>query len=299
MPRRAPPAPRPGRRARTGPAAPACAGGPPAPQRPPRARRRRAHGRGASRPPPHVLSPSRDRGPPASSALPRGAARRSVSTATWAARARAAAAARLSVSCSVSSAAEATAPRRGPASPSARVSAARAPRASARRRPATSAAASSSPARARDACCSACAARRRTCGRSSARMSSTRARFASASASCSSALPAAPLVPPDAGDLLEQRPPLLRPQRERLVHHPLADEQEGVVGEVRRVEQVHEIAQADPLAVQQVLVLARAEQPPPELDAGEIDRQEAVRVVEDERDVGHAERGPASPSRRT
>ena len=56
---------------------------------------------------------------------------------------------------------------------------------------------------------------------------------------------APPLVAPDAGDLLEQRPPLLGPQRERLVDHALADEQERVVGEVRRVEQVDEVAQPD------------------------------------------------------
>ena len=43
----------------------------------------------------------------------------------------------------------------------------------------------------------------------------------------------AALVAPDAGDLLEQRPALLGPQRERLVDHALADEQERVLGEVR------------------------------------------------------------------
>ena len=55
----------------------------------------------------------------------------------------------------------------------------------------------------------------------------------------------APLVAADAGDLLEQRPPLLGPERERLVDHALADEQERVVGEVGRVEQVDEVAQPD------------------------------------------------------
>ena len=101
---------------------------------------------------------------------------------------------------------------RPPATPRSRRSASRA--AAARRaapsaaRPAASchracaarirASASSSPAVSRDACCSAWAASRRACGRSSARMSSTRARFASDSVSCSSASPAAPLVPSDA-----------------------------------------------------------------------------------------------------
>ena len=55
----------------------------------------------------------------------------------------------------------------------------------------------------------------------------------------------AALVAADAGDLLEQRPALLGPQRQRLVDHALADEQERVVGEVRGVEQVDEVAQPD------------------------------------------------------
>ena len=106
-------------------------------------------------------------------------------------------------------------------------------------------------------------------------------------------LAAAALVAADAGDLLEQRPALLGPQRERLVDHPLADEQEGVVGEVRRVEQVDEVAQPDPLAVQEVVVLARPVEPPAELQDAVVDRQQPVGVVEDEGHVGHPEGGPA------
>ena len=87
---------------------------------------------------------------------------------------------------------------------------------------------------------------------------------------------AAALVAADAGDLLEQRPALLGPQRQRLVDHALADEQERVVGEVRRVEQVDEVAQPDPLLVEEVVVLARAVQPAAELEDLEVDRQQAV-----------------------
>ena len=101
-------------------------------------------------------------------------------------------------------------------------------------------------------------------------------------------LAAAALVAPDPGDLLEQRPALLGPQRERLVDHALADEQERVLGEVRRVEQVDEVAQADPLLVEQVVVLAGAVEAPAELDHVVLDRQQPVGVVEDEGDVGHA-----------
>ena len=104
--------------------------------------------------------------------------------------------------------------------------------------------------------------------------------------------PPAPLVPAHPGDLLEQGPPLLRPQGEGLVDHALPDEQERVVGEMRRVEQVDEVAQADPLLVQQVVVLAGAIETSPQLEDREVDGQQAVRVVDHERDVGHALRRP-------
>ena len=103
---------------------------------------------------------------------------------------------------------------------------------------------------------------------------------------------AAALVATDAGHLLEQRPAFLGAQGQRLVDHPLADEQECVVGEMGRVEQVDQVAQADAALVQEVVVLARAIEPPPELEDPEIDRKQAVGVVEDERDVGHPLRRP-------
>ena len=110
-------------------------------------------------------------------------------------------------------------------------------------------------------------------------------------------LAAPALVAADPGHLLEQRPALLRTQRERLVDHALADEQEGVLGEVRGVQEVHEVLQSDPLLVEQVVVLARAVETPAELDHGVLDRQERVTVVEHERHVRHAraQRAPAGP----
>ena len=162
-----------------------------------------------------------------------------------------------------------------------------------------SAAASSSPAVSRVACCSASWPSRRACGRSSARMSSTRARFPSASVELLLGLAPPPLVAPDAGDLLEQRPPLLGAERQRLVDHALADEQERVLGEVRAVQQVDEVAQPHALAVEQVVVLARAVEAPAELDHAVLDRQQGVAVVEHERHVGHAlgRRASRSPPR--
>ena len=94
----------------------------------------------------------------------------------------------------------------------------------------------------------------------------------------------------DARDLLEQRPSLLRPQGQRLVDHPLADEQECVVGEVSRVEQLDEVAQSNPLLVEQVVVLAGSVEAAAELEDAVVDRQQPIRVVEDEGHVGHAER---------
>ena len=54
-------------------------------------------------------------------------------------------------------------------------------------------------------------------------------------------LPASPVVTPDPGHFLEQRSALLRSQREGLVDHALADEQERIVGKVRGVEQIDEV----------------------------------------------------------
>ncbi len=99
------------------------------------------------------------------------------------------------------------------------------------------------------------------------------------------------LVAPDTGHFLEQRPPLLGPERQRLVHHALADEQERVVGEVGRVQQIDEILEPDPLLVEQVVVLAGSKEPPAELDRLEVDRQQPVLVAENQRHVGHAEGG--------
>ena len=120
-------------------------------------------------------------------------------------------------------------------------------------------------------------------------MSSTRARFDLGLGELVLGLAPATLVASDAGDLLEQRPALLGSQRERLVDHPLADEQERVVGEVGGVEQVDEVAQPDPLLVEQVVVLAGPVEPAAELEDAVVDRQETVGVVEDEGHVGHAE----------
>ncbi len=99
----------------------------------------------------------------------------------------------------------------------------------------------------------------------------------------------AALMPTDPRDLLEQWSPLFGPKRERLIDHALADEEEGVVGEVGAVEEVHEVAQAHPLAIQEIVVLAGAIEPAAKLDDRVLDRQQPIGVVDHELDVGHPE----------
>ncbi len=153
---------------------------------------------------------------------------------------------------------------------------------------ASNAAASSSPIDDRVACCSAWAASRRACGRSFADDVLDPGQVGGRLGELLLGLAATPLVPPHPGDLLEQRPALLGSHRQRLVDHPLPDEQEGVVREVRGVEQVDEVAQADALLVEEVFVLAGSVEPPSELEDLEVHRQQAVAVLDDKGHVGHA-----------
>ena len=68
--------------------------------------------------------------------------------------------------------------------------------------------------------------------------------------------PTASLMATDPRHFLEQRPALLGPEGQGLVDHPLADEQERVVGEIGRVEQVDQVAQPDTALVEEVVVLS-------------------------------------------
>ena len=105
--------------------------------------------------------------------------------------------------------------------------------------------------------------------------------------------PAPAFVTPDAGHLLEQGATLLRAQRQRLVHHSLPDEQERVLGEAGAVEQVDQVLETDALPVQEIVVLAGTVQAATELDHGELDGKQPVRVVQDEGDVRHPLGAPA------
>ena len=127
-------------------------------------------------------------------------------------------------------------------------------------------------------------------------MSSTRARFDLGLGELLLGLAPPAFVATDPGDLLEQRPSLLGSQRERLVDHALADEQEGVVGESAPRRAGRRGRAGGPAAVEQVVVLAGAVEAAAELHDAVLDREEAVGVVEHERHVGHARRALGAPT---
>ncbi len=95
------------------------------------------------------------------------------------------------------------------------------------------------------------------------------------------------LMTADAGHLLEQRPALLGPQRQGLVHHALADEQERVLGKTRAVQQVDEVAEPHALLVEQVVVLTGSVEPAAQLHNRVLHGEQGVAVVEHQCDVGH------------
>ena len=98
-------------------------------------------------------------------------------------------------------------------------------------------------------------------------------------------------MPTNPRHFLEERPAFLGSQRQRLVDHALADEQEGVVGQVSGIEQIDEVLESHPLFVEEVVVLARTEESAPQFDGFEVDRKQPVGVAEDQRHVRHPESG--------
>jgi hypothetical protein len=97
-------------------------------------------------------------------------------------------------------------------------------------------------------------------------------------------------VVPYPGRVLEELAALLGPERERQVDHALADHGVAVRRQVRLEQQVEDVAQAGAGAVQVVLVLARAVGAAGDDDLLEGGVEPAGRVVEGDRDLGHAGR---------
>ena len=105
------------------------------------------------------------------------------------------------------------------------------------------------------------------------------------------------LVDGDAGGFLEEFAPLFRPLRQRLVHQTLADDAVGALAEAGAAQQLGDVAQADAIAVQEVLVFARTIGAAADLHLAEVDRQPARGIVEDKRNVSHTHARPLLAAR--
>ena len=97
-------------------------------------------------------------------------------------------------------------------------------------------------------------------------------------------------VEPDPGRLLEQRPPFFGPVGEQPLDHLRFDDHAGVAAESGAAQQVLDVAEPDDCAVEQVVRLAAAREAAGDLNLAIGDRQVAVGVVEEERDLGHVHR---------
>ena len=92
----------------------------------------------------------------------------------------------------------------------------------------------------------------------------------------------------DAGGLLKERPARLGPQGERRVHQPLADHRVAAARQARPAEDVEDVAVADLVAVQDVLVLAGAVGAPADEHLRVFEGQDPLRVVQGDEHLGHA-----------
>ena len=96
----------------------------------------------------------------------------------------------------------------------------------------------------------------------------------------------------DAGRFLDDRPALLGPRVEHGVELTLPDDHVLLAPDARVREQLLDVEQPARRAVDHVLRVTRAEQRPGDRDLGELDRQQPGGVVDRERHLGPAERGP-------
>ena len=95
----------------------------------------------------------------------------------------------------------------------------------------------------------------------------------------------AALEPSEPCGLLQQRAPLLRLRAEDLLDPPLSDDRVHPAAETEIGEQLDEIDAADGGAVEQVLALAPAMEPPGDGELGVRQRPFAVGVVEEQLDL--------------
>ena len=106
---------------------------------------------------------------------------------------------------------------------------------------------------------------------------------------------APPLEPAEPGRLLDQRAPLLGLAAEDLLDAALADDRAHLAAEADVGQQLDEVGAPDRRAVDEVLPLAAAVQPPHERDLGEGQLgQRAVLVVEEQLDLAEVGRRPVA-----
>ena len=100
------------------------------------------------------------------------------------------------------------------------------------------------------------------------------------------------LVQRNARRLLKQRPPGVRAQTQDRIHQPLADDRVGAPRQPRLGQQLPDVPQAHPAAVQQVFVLPRAVGAPGNRHLGKVDGQPAVGVIQGQGRRSHAQPCP-------
>lgn len=77
----------------------------------------------------------------------------------------------------------------------------------------------------------------------------------------------------DASGFLRERPALLGLLGQRVIDHTLADHRIRAFGQPGVAEQIADVAQADLIAIQQILVCAVPERPPADFDFRKLDRE--------------------------
>jgi hypothetical protein len=92
-----------------------------------------------------------------------------------------------------------------------------------------------------------------------------------------------------AGELFHERTTLFGLEAQRLVNGALADEEKAILGESGAIKQLVEIAKADLLAIEQVLLAAATIGATGDLDLGKWQVEESVVVGDRERYLGEAE----------
>ena len=94
----------------------------------------------------------------------------------------------------------------------------------------------------------------------------------------------------NASRLLEERAAFLWPIGQQAIDHLCFDDHARIAPQSRTLQDVHDVAESNRRLVEQVLALAAPGQAAGDHDLVERDGQDAIAVVEDERDLGDVDR---------